>query len=104
MPSKVLWVDNPMLPGRKAKGADLLESHGAYPKLIGPTITNLDGTDGFKAGIAGYLKRTKAAEMSLLWIYEFNCNSRISSNFIDPRERKNCPKREQFSRLSQYLN
>lgn len=110
---KIVW--NPLkAPGKPAKavGADYVEGHGPGPKLIGPCITNLDGTDinfpkrtsvAVKTYVEGQPKNwvnagsalqsyaqeyANKCEMTFFWVVEDNCNnSGVVSGFVPPLKR-----------------
>lgn len=89
----------------------LLEGHGAEPDIVPHCIANFDGLDIDLASrpnkngwpvklIPQYLNIYSNCHAAFLWINEFNG---IGSSFVDPRKRKNWPKRSHFTELNKLL-
>ena len=111
---KIVW--NPLKPKGPARavGADLVEGHGPAPKLSGPCIANLDGTDvnfpertstmvkthvegqpknwvNSGAALQSYLNEYgNKCELAFVWTVEDNCNNSGDTSGFKPPLTRQC--------------
>lgn len=78
--------------GERYKGA-WVEAHTNNPQP--GEISSLDGTELMDIDINGWLGRTTGNKITFRWTRGYNC--RNQGNFVDPRNRNECPSEAQIS-------